>query len=66
MIPLRLYVHLNNAKLETCSILALFLGSCCCVDMQVNAVRECGTFGEACVSLNRFPYVTITCTDPSW
>ena len=29
MLPLRSYVHLNNAKLETCGILALFLGSWC-------------------------------------
>ena len=29
MLPLRSNVHLNNAKLETCGILELFLGSWC-------------------------------------
>ena len=38
MLQLRSYVHLNNAKLETRGILALFLGSCCRVHSGATAL----------------------------
>ena len=64
MLPLRSYVHLNNAELVTCGILALFFGQlvsfalCTTALASCNAPHaagDCGTFGEAFVCLNLFP-----------
>ena len=39
----------------------------CGLDKQRSNFAEiCGTFGETCVCLTQFPYVTTASTDRSW